>query len=41
MGSFELEEGVRNVLLCMGDDCSFKLDELQEFNSNVENVIRS
>ncbi len=39
MGNFELEQGVNNVMLCLGDDCSFNLDELKEFNSNMNNVI--
>ena len=41
MGSFELEEGIRNTLVCLGDDCDFNLDELEEFNQNLGNVIRA
>ena len=41
MGSFELEEGVKNMLIALGSDCQFNYDELQEFNPNMENVIRA
>jgi len=41
MGSFELEEGIRNVLACLDRDCTYNLDEIQEFNANIENLIRS
>ena len=41
MGSFELEEGVKNVMLILGDDCNFNLHEMRDFNSNMDNVIRS
>jgi len=35
-GDFNLEEGVNQLLACLGDDCDFNLDELQEFNINME-----
>ena len=41
MGNFDLEEGVKNMLLCLGEDCEFNLDELEEFNANMDNMIRS
>eukprot|EP00354_Favella_ehrenbergii_P001611 CAMPEP_0170461254 /NCGR_PEP_ID=MMETSP0123-20130129/7236_1 /TAXON_ID=182087 /ORGANISM="Favella ehrenbergii, Strain Fehren 1" /LENGTH=188 /DNA_ID=CAMNT_0010726243 /DNA_START=102 /DNA_END=668 /DNA_ORIENTATION=- len=41
MGTFELEEGIRNVLACLDADCEYNLDETQDFNSNMENLIRS
>ena len=39
MGNFNLEDGVNNVLMCLGQDCEYNLDELQEFNANIENLI--
>ena len=41
MGSFELEEGIRNVLACLDSDCSYNLDETSDFNSNIEGLIRT
>ena len=41
MGSFELEEGVKNMLIALGSNCEFNSDDLQEFNPNMENVIRA
>ena len=41
MGGFELEEGIRNVLACLDGDCTYNLDETQDFNSNMENLIRA
>ena len=41
MGNFNLEEGVRNMMLSLGDNCDFNLDETEEFNMNIEQVIRS
>ena len=41
MGGFELEEGIRNVLACLDSDCTYNLDETSDFNSNMENLIRS
>ena len=41
MGSFNLEEGINDMLVCLGDDCEFNLDELKEFNMNMDQVIRS
>ena len=39
MGAFDLEEGINNMLIGLGDDCEFNLDEIEEFNANMENVI--
>lgn len=41
MGNFNLEEGVDTVLIGLGDGCEFNLDELKDFNSNIENLIRA
>ena len=41
MGSFDLEEGIRNMLACLDSDCSYNLDETQDFNTNIEGLIRS
>ena len=41
MGNFNLEEGVDNMLIGLGDNCEFNLDEIKEFNSNMDNVIRA
>ena len=40
MGGFELEEAFSNVLTMLGDDCDFNHDQLQDFNLNMEQVIR-
>ena len=39
MGSFELEEGIKNVLACLDSDCTYNLDEIMDFNTNIENLI--
>ena len=48
MGNFNLEEGINNMLVALGNidgsgqiECSFYSDELKEFNPNMDNVIRS
>jgi len=41
MGSFDLEEGIRNMLACLDSDCSYNLDETQDFNANMEGLVRS
>lgn len=41
MGSFDLEEGIKNMLIGLGDDCQFNLDEVQEFNANLNSVIEN
>lgn len=41
MGSFELEEGIRNMLACLDSDCTYNLDETLDFNANMEGLIRS
>ena len=40
MGQFQLEEAFQNVLTMLGDDCDFNLDQIQDFNLNMEQVIR-
>ena len=40
MGGFDLEEAFSNVLTMLGDDCDFNHDQLQDFNLNMEQVIR-
>ena len=41
MGSFNLEEGINNMLIGLGDDCDFNLDEVVEFNANLKSVIEN
>ena len=41
MGSFDLEEGIKNMLIGLGDDCQFNLDDVQEFNANLNSVIEN
>ena len=41
MGTFDLEEGIRNVLASLDSDCQYNLDETQDFNANMENLIRA
>ena len=40
MGQFQLEEAFQNVLTMLGDDCDFNLDQIQDFNLNMEQVIK-
>lgn len=35
MGNFVLEEALESVLAVLGEDCSYNLDELQEFNESM------
>ncbi len=39
--NFNLEEGVKQLLACLGNDCEFNLDELEEFNMNMDQMVRS
>ena len=41
MGNFNLEDGVNNVLTCLGEGCDYNLDEIEEFNQNMENLIQA
>ena len=41
MGNFNLEEGINNMLIGLGDDCEFNLEEVQEFNANLSSVIEN
>lgn len=36
MGTFQLETGVNGLLVALGNDVEYNLDELEEFNMNVD-----
>ena len=40
MGNFQLEDAFANVLTMLGDDCDYNYDQLQDFNLNMEQVIK-
>ena len=39
--NYDLEDGVKNVMVGLGDDCDYNLDELEEMNANFEGLIRA